>query len=89
METITRDVRDLPEAERSSLERLVGHPLRDTQRIILQIMNLPTTSLSEPKPDGADNVPGWWNIYEGLDDADIDRLDEAVCQRADLTRSFA
>jgi hypothetical protein len=88
MDTITRDVRDLPEPERSSLERLVGHQLRDTQRIILQVINVTPPKSTVGAQDSAE-VPSWWRIYDGLSDADVDRLDEAVGQRADLTRTFA
>ena len=35
----------------------------------------------------SDEVPAWSKIYEGLGDEEIDRLDAAIRQRADLTRS--
>ena len=88
MDTITRDVRDLPEPERSSLERLIGHQLRDTQRIILQVINVTPPNLTVGAQDSAD-VPSWWRIYDGLSETEADQLDEAVGQRANLTRTFA
>jgi hypothetical protein len=46
---------------------------------------------SPPPPQGIEaneHVPEWWNVYEGLSDEEIDRLDEAIRERADLTRHF-
>ncbi|HUE17340.1 MAG TPA: hypothetical protein VMR25_24525 [Planctomycetaceae bacterium] len=33
-----------------------------------------------------DEIPDWWNVYEGLSDEEIDRLDLAIRERANLTR---
>lgn len=33
-------------------------------------------------------VPEWWNVYEGLTDAEIHAIDEIIRQRAYLTREF-
>jgi len=89
MDTISRDVRDLPQAERSALERLVGHQLRDTQRVIVHVINVYPQTGQAARPEDSQAVPTWWNVYEGLSDEEIGRLDEAVRQRADLTRTFA
>jgi hypothetical protein len=43
--------------------------------------------VTPPSPT-PDEVPAWWNIYEGLSDDEIERLDKAVRQRANLTRVF-
>jgi hypothetical protein len=40
------------------------------------------------KTETDDGLPEWWNVYEGLSDAEIDRLDQAIRQRAELTRHF-
>ncbi len=40
----------------------------------------------ERTEDADDHVPEWWNVYEGLSDEEIDRLDKAIRERADLTR---
>ena len=87
MDTITRDVRDLPESERSALERLIGHELRETERVIVQIINVVSETTNEKQSAKADSVPRWWNIYDGLSDSQVDLLDNAVTQRADMTRS--
>ena len=87
MDTITRDVRDLPKSERSALERLIGHELRETERVIVQIINVVSETTNEKQSAKADFVPQWWNIYDGLSDSQVDLLDKAVTQRVDMTRS--
>jgi len=39
-------------------------------------------------PNARTPLPLRRNVYEGLSDDDVNRLDEAVRQRVDLTRSF-
>ena len=89
METITRNVSDLAAPERSALERVVGHPLRETQQIILNVLNLELAKSepAEPKPL-IGQIPNYWKVYEGLDDKRIEELTTAINQRANLTRNF-
>ncbi len=88
MEVVTRNVRDLDESDRSVMERVFGHQLRETQTIVLNLVNLdrnvPNPESSSPMPD----VPDYWKIYDGLSDEEIDELDGAIRQRANLTRHF-
>lgn len=80
METLVRNVRDLDHADRSALERVVGHELEESQQVIVNIVDLgPQT------PETA--TPPWGNIYDGLSDEEIDRLDTAIRQRANLSRT--
>jgi len=78
METLVRNVRDLDPADRDALERVLGHALAETQQVAVNVI--------DPQPEEA--VPEWWKIYEGLSDEEIDELDQAIRQRADLTREF-
>jgi hypothetical protein len=89
METVTRNVRDLPLIDRSALERVVGHQLRETQQVIVNVVNLDQSSDVSPASGAEAEVPEWWKIYEGLSDAEIDRLDQAIRKRANLTRDLA
>jgi hypothetical protein len=89
MDTVTRDVRDLPPADRSALERLIGHELRETQRVIVQVTDVQTHASGTARPEDAATVPSWWRVYEGLSDQEVDPLDASVRQRADLTRKPA
>ena len=90
METIIRNICDLGEADRSALERVIGHELRETQRVILNIVDVETRKSVPGSHDGMEpgGVPDWWKIYDGLSDQEIDELDQAIRQRADLTRHF-
>lgn len=88
METVIRNVRDLDQSERSVMERVVGHELRETQQIIVNVVNIDLAPASTPIHDTDSDVPDSWKIYEGLSDAEIDTLDAAIRQRANLTRHF-
>jgi hypothetical protein len=88
METVVRNVRDLDATQRSALERVVGHELCETQQVIVNVVNIdvaPAIGDADQVPEG---VPDWWNIYEGLSEEAIEELDQAIRQRADLTRDI-
>jgi len=72
METVTRNVRDLDPATRSTLERVIGHELRDSQQIVVQV--------GEPA-----KLPDWCNVYEGMTDEQIDEVDHEI-RRLHTTR---
>jgi hypothetical protein len=84
VETLVRDVRDLSQDDRVALERLVGRQLHDTQRVIVEVVDVPSPST---EPDSGE-VPSWWDVYEGLSEEEVDRLDTAIRQRANMTRIF-
>lgn len=75
METVIRDVRDLNQGDRSALERVVGHQLGESQRLVIQVM-----SLAVPATSGRGNgaLPEWCNVYEGLTDEQIDEIDRSI-----------
>ena len=76
METLVRNVRDLDESDRSALERVVGHQLLESQRLLIHVMN---AGVEEPAAGTADGeLPAWCDVYEGLSDSEIDNLDAAI-----------
>ena len=87
METVVRNVRDLPQNDRSALERVVGHQLRDSQQLVIQVMSV---SLDEPaqSPPVSGELPEWCNVYQGLSDREIDELDGTIV-RSDVSRDFS
>jgi hypothetical protein len=88
METVVRSVRDLDQNDRSALERIVGHELAETEQVAVTVVKA-NAAPSQGDPAGplaVDEVPEWWKIYEGLTEQEIDELDRAIRQRADLTR---
>lgn len=88
MESIIRNVKDLPREERRVYEDVLGHELRENQQIILQVITLheppeePTSGVAQ-----TGTLPEWCNVYEGLSDEQITELEEVILTRADLTRS--
>jgi hypothetical protein len=88
METVIRNVRDLDQIDRSAMERVLGHELNETERIIVNVVSLDLAPTVVPASANPADVPPWWNVYEGLDEEEIDRLDGAIRERANLTRSF-
>ncbi|HXT60836.1 MAG TPA: hypothetical protein VN699_19515 [Pirellulales bacterium] len=76
METIVRNVRDLDQTDRSALERVVGCQLGESQQIVIQVVSAAVEPRESPGP--GDQLPAWCDVYEGLSDAQIDDLDEAI-----------
>ena len=89
MERIIRKVAEIDTADRLAIEHLIGTHLAEHQQIIISVVNLDLTSPDEPTAAKPGEVPAWWNVYEGLSDEDVDRLDASVRKRATLTRVFA
>ena len=88
MDKVIRNVAEIDSADRRALERLIGKRLADYQQVIIDVVNLDITVPEEHSAPASEEVPAWWNIYEGLNDEEIDRLDQSIRQRANLTRVF-
>jgi hypothetical protein len=85
METVVHNIRDLNDQKRTAAEQLVGHELRENQQLRIQVSDsINDASTKDPHPSEAP----WSNIYDGLNDEKIEELDEAIRQRANLTRTF-
>ena len=89
METIVCNVRDLDPDDRSALERVVGHGLGESHQLIVNVVNIDPANQASVSTQETGEIPDWWKIYEGLSETEIDALDQAIRQRADLTRDFA
>lgn len=90
METIIRNVSDLPANDRSAAERLVGHELTPNQQLVIvvkdQVAKKPMSSVSVSDPPSTPKLPDWCNVYQGLSDQDIDEVEKIILNRADLSR---
>jgi hypothetical protein len=86
METITRNVSEIAPGDLQALEHLIGAPLRPSQKVIMQVVERESNGNDVPADSGEPQLPEWYNVYEGLSDEEIDRLDAAIQQRLDLTR---
>jgi hypothetical protein len=84
METIVRTVGELDQNVRSAFEQVVGHALGDRQRLVIPVISNdpPPSPPAVPPPD----LPEWTNVYQGLTDAEVDDLDAAIRERANLSR---
>ena len=61
METITRDVGQMQTQERSAAELLVGHALREHERVIVHVLEMPIpASTTEDRP--AQSIDAWMHI---------------------------
>lgn len=88
MEKVIRNVADIETADRQALEHLIGKHLADHEQVIISIVNLDRAGPDEPAAAAPQAVPAWWNIYEGLNDEQVECLDQAIRQRANFTRVF-
>jgi hypothetical protein len=88
METITRQVGELRDNERSAAELLVGHRLRGNERLILQVLDLDVVQppLQDSRP--AQTLEDWAHVYDGLSDDEIEAIDAIAKTRANLTRDL-
>jgi hypothetical protein len=88
MEKVIRNVADIDTADRRALEHLIGKHLAEHQQVIINIVNLDRGNPRQPAAPMPQRIPAWWNIYEGLSEQEVERLDQAIRQRANLTRVF-
>lgn len=86
MATFIHNVRDLNSNERSAVEQLVGHALRENQQLVIQVVSLEVGTEEPVTGTGEDRLPDWCNVYEGLTDDQIAELEKAISRRLDLTR---
>ena len=85
VETITRNVRDLGANDRTAVERLVGHSLRENQQLIIQVVSVEAPTPGEG--ENGDELPPWCRVFEGLSDADIQRIEKSIV-RSHESREF-
>ena len=86
MEIITRQVGELRDNERSAAELLLGHRLRGNERLILQVLDLDVAPPAGQDSRPAQTLPDWCNVYEGLTDEEVERIDQSIA-RCNLTRA--
>lgn len=90
MDSISRNVKDLDFSDRRALEHAIGSPLAENQIVVIQVVNsgVPESLTSPAESADEQQIPDWWKIYDGLGDQEIERLDQAIRQRANLSRTF-
>ena len=96
MESITRNVRDIPSGELRLYETVLGAKLRENQQVIIQVIGLGEQvqePVSSPEKEGDHAAPGvtlpdWCNVYEGLSEAEISDVESVVLDRGGWTRNL-
>ena len=89
METVIRHVRDIEIRERRVLERVIGQPLKENQKVIIQVVTLGSQPGAEPHEQATarpGTLPEWCNVYEGLTEEQLADVEGVILQRANLTR---
>lgn len=91
MEQVIRNVRDIEVVARETLEKLLGHRLRENQQIVIRIVNLERSAPAAgeaPRQDGTAGaaLPEWCNVYDGLTEEEVAELEKVILTRADLSR---
>ncbi|MFN0199170.1 MAG: hypothetical protein ACKVT0_20670 [Planctomycetaceae bacterium] len=80
------DVATLDAPHRRALEEVIGSQLVDSQRLIIRVMEVPMPATSTPRD--TQSLADWTGIYDGLNDDEIETIDEVIKTRAHLTRDF-
>ena len=88
METVIRKIADLDPVERSTLEHIVGHPLDEKQKLVIQVTNGQPSSQSIPTITNNDQLPDWCDIYEGLSPTEIADIEHSITRSAS-SREFS
>lgn len=87
MESLIRNVRDIPASDRQALEHVLGHVLQENQQLIIQVINVDASAPAEgDATDAGGALPEWCNVYQGLSDEQVQDLEQAILPRADFTR---
>ena len=87
METIVHNVSELGESGRSAAETLVGHPLDESQQLVIQVVCVGTRYKDAESATKLDELPEWCNVYAGLSDEQVEALEHAISRRLDLDRA--
>jgi|CXWL01.1.fsa_nt_gi hypothetical protein len=95
MESITRNVRDIPSDELRLYETVLGAKLRENQQVIIQVISVGDQTRGagpSPEKEGDHAAPGvtlpdWCNVYEGLSDEEISGIESVVLDRSGWTRT--
>jgi hypothetical protein len=88
MNAITRHVRDIEIRDRQALEHLLGLPLSDNQRVMIQIDTVPSLSPANGNQSAVNpELPDWCDVFAGLSEKEIAEVQAIALSRADLSRS--
>ena len=99
MDSISYSVTDLSADQRHAFEGVLGQPLRDDQRVIVQLVNpegltppadsmpLRNNTVTIKREGDVGILPDWCAIFADLSDEEMAELEAAILDRSD-SRSF-
>jgi hypothetical protein len=88
MEKVIQSVAELSSRDRGAIEHIMGTHLKGDEQLTIRVERSSGKLAETVTETPADEIPEAWKIYEGLSDSEIDKLDEAIRQRANLSRAF-
>lgn len=89
METLKKNVSELNDDERRSLENALKIELLMNQRIIINVISIdgPTAeNIKRACTPTNGGLPDWCDVYEGLSEEEIDDVESVSLERSDMTR---
>ncbi len=78
MDSVELNIGELTEADRSAAERLVGRQLRADQQIRIEVISPTLPGIPENVARDDWPLPDWFNVYEGLTEAEIDEITNTI-----------
>jgi|GEM_PF-4620566 len=85
MESVAKEVKDLQADERAMIERWLGRPLDQIQRIALRLVPEVPDSASQASRSSQEIPPGW-KVLEGITHEELEQLEVMLSERGNLTR---
>jgi hypothetical protein len=85
MDGLKKNVDQIAPADRLILERLLGTRLIAGQQVMIRVVDAADgrECATEEVPTA---LPPWCDVYQGLSDAEVSGIEEAILCRADLSR---
>ena len=80
MESISRDISDLAENEKTVIETVLGHALRENQRVIIQVIDIDLGEDSPPRTPSP--TIDDFAIFSDLDSTAIVELEDSILSRS-------
>ena len=90
MESISYSVTDLSADQRHAFEGVLGQPLRDDQRVVVQVADQPKSIVGGSDAElrtlqttsHPHELPDWVTIFADLSDEEIAELESAILDRS-------
>jgi len=87
MDTMIHKVRDLEGTERAALEHLLGQKLLEHEQLVIHVVRVDASKRPMDQDiEISTDAPPWLGIFDGLNSAEVTRLERVLHTRADLSR---